>query len=1049
MGIGGGRSAVMLACAAIVGSATSGTENTRDMGPTGGAPRASLPVANRSHPLQEPGLATLPLAAQGPISTVIGRSQQGYLVRGLAARNLAQDLTLRFTRAGVMIASGGASLRLALGRFGRMGTEQQSLPPAGPHVDANRVSYERGPVREWYANGPLGLEQGFDVAQRPAGHGALDFSISLTDVRSVLRVGAAAVLRLPGGASLRYVGISASDARGRSMPASLSIRHGRISIAVDDRGARYPIRVDPFVQQRSKLTPSDESGNGEFGTSVALSSDGNTVVIGGPVDNSNPGAAWVFVRSNGVWKQQGNKLVGSGSQGTVGSIGEGGAVALSSDGNTALIGGDGDNGGIGAAWVFVRSNGSWSQQGNKLVGNDVTTNANMGFSVALSSDGNTALIGGRGDNNAAGAAWVFTRSNGSWSQQGSKLTSSNSSDLGASVALSSDGNTAVIGEPGQINTTVPGAVVFVRSSGTWSPHGSELVGTGVGGSANQGSAVALSSDGNTALIGGNSDNNYTGATWVFVRSNGSWSQQGNKLVGSSNGVTSSQQGYSVSLSGDGNTALIGEINGVGGAWMFTRANGTWSQQGGLLQGSGATGNSSQGRSVALSGDGNTAMLGGPIDNGLAGAAWAFASAPAISSINPTQGPTTGGTNVTITGTNLGGATGVMFGPNSGTIITDTPTEITASSPPATAGTVDVTVTTSAGTSATSPADQFTYTTGGSSGSGGGSTQAPTVMPGAPTVSSSTGAALTGNVIPEGLTTTAYFDLGLDSSYTQPGTSGPSYTTTTPARVVGSDFSTHSVFASVSGLVPNALYHFRLVASNAAGTSYGPDQTFTTKQDPSPPAPVLGKTLNVKPVSGDVFIKLPGAAMSDRSHGGRAALAKGAGFVPLTEARQLPTGTQVDARLGTLQVTAAAATKRGKLQTGTFDGSIFGIAQDARGLTKGLTTLSILEGAFPGAPSFASCKAGKARDGSRGASAALSSKVLQALLATAHGHFRTKGRYSAATVRGTVWTMTDRCDGTLTAVRRGTVTVQDFVRHVTVTVHAGHIYLARAPGGRKR
>ena len=172
--------------------------------------------------------------------------------------------------------------------------------------------------------------------------------------------------------------------------------------------------------------------------------------------------------------------------------------------------------------------------------------------------------------------------------------------------------------------------------------------------------------------------------------------------------------------------------------------------------------------------------------------------------------------------------------------------------------------------------------------------------------------------------------------------------------------------------------------------------------------------------------------------------KGQGFVQLTRARQIPAGSQVDARAGTIRLTAAAATKNGKLQTGTFKGAIFGVAQDSRGISKGLTTLSLVEGAFRGAPTFASCRARKARDGSRVASAAVSSKVLQALLASAHGHFRTKGRFSAATVRGTQWGERDRCDGSVTVVRRGTVLVTDFVRHVTVIVRAGHTYLARAP-----
>ena len=131
------------------------------------------------------------------------------------------------------------------------------------------------------------------------------------------------------------------------------------------------------------------------------------------------GAAWVFTRSGSTWTQQGEKLTGSGESGN-GEFGD--SVALSSEGNTALIGGRGDNGDLGAAWVFTRSGSSWTQQGEKLTGGGESGKGEFGVSVALSSDGNTALIGGSGDNSDHGAAWVFTRSGSTWTQQGEKLT---------------------------------------------------------------------------------------------------------------------------------------------------------------------------------------------------------------------------------------------------------------------------------------------------------------------------------------------------------------------------------------------------------------------------------------------------------------------------------------------------------------------------------------------------------------------------------------------------------------------------------------------------
>jgi hypothetical protein len=353
----------------------------------------------------------------------------------------------------------------------------------------------------------------------------------------------------------------------------------------------------------------------------------------------------------------------------------------------------------------------------------------------------------------------------------------------------------------------------------------------------------------------------------------------------------------------------------------------------------------------------------------------------------------------------------------------------------------VTVTTAAGTSSKSSADQFNYSQ---------PAVVPVIQTGPPAVKGSSTAAFSGSVNPEGSPTTASFQYVLDPKYS--GGGAVSYDSSTSAQQVGSDSSPHAVSASVSGLVPNALYHVRLVATNSAGTSFGPDQTFTTPQDPAPPPPVLGHSVDVKPVSGQVFIKLPGGPARDTAHlVGHIGLAKGQGFVPLTEARQLPTGSQIDTRLGTIQLTSATG-KAHQTQAGTFSGALFGFAQDAGGVNKGLTTLSLLENVFPGAPSTQSCTTGLAADTTSASAhaAKLSSKVLQTLHGADHGgRFRTRGRYSAATVRGTVWTMSDRCDGTLTSVQRGTVAVTDLVRHATILVHQGHSYLARAHSAKAR
>jgi hypothetical protein len=120
-----------------------------------------------------------------------------------------------------------------------------------------------------------------------------------------------------------------------------------------------------------------------------------------------------------------------------------------------------------------------------------------------------------------------------------------------------------------------------------------------------------------------------------------------------------------------------------------------------------------------------------------------------------------------------------------------------------------------------------------------------------------------------------------------------------------------------------------------------------------------------------------------------------------------------------------------------------IHQTQGGANRGLATVMMIESAFKGAPGQAICNAHSAGD----AHAAKASKVIQLLHASAHGEFSTSGRYSAATVRGTVWTMTARCDGTLIHVITDSVVVTDLVRHKTIVLHAGQSYLA--PGPRRR
>jgi hypothetical protein len=436
-----------------------------------------------------------------------------------------------------------------------------------------------------------------------------------------------------GSQSLAILNQSATSLDGMILPGTTS---GYITVSTTDgdlivSALPFQLKVAdaPTSQQGFKLVGTGSVGTAQQGSSVAISANGTTAVLGAPRDNAFQGAFWVFTQSGGAWTQQGSKFIGAGN---VGAAEQGKSIALSADGNTMLVGGWKDDSNQGAAWVFTRSGDIWTQQGAKLVGTGAIGAAQRGRSVGLSADGNTALIGASLDNTNIGAGWIFTRSGGVWTQQ-AKLIGSGVIGIatqGTAAAISGDGTTVILGGPWD-DSEQGAAWIFTRSGGVWTEQ-TKLIGTGNVGPARQGGSVALSYDGNTALIGGTEDNSHqTGAAWVFSRNAGVWSQQGAKLVGTGGDggpANMIQQGSAVSLSADGNIALVGgnlDSNHLGATWVFTRSAGVWTQLGSKRIGTGSQGTQTwQGAALALSADGSTALIGGPVDNTGIGAAWFWA-----------------------------------------------------------------------------------------------------------------------------------------------------------------------------------------------------------------------------------------------------------------------------------------------------------------------------------------------------------------------------------------------------------------------------------------
>ena len=378
------------------------------------------------------------------------------------------------------------------------------------------------------------------------------------------------------------VGAVADQAMGTSMAVSSD---GTVVAVggpgVGEMGGTWIYRWDGASWSQSLIVGAGMYGTAQGqGQSCALSSDGLTLAVGGPLSGVsasflNVGATWIFKWSGSAWAQQA-VLQGTGASGTQS---QGTSCALSSDGRTLAVGGSATNSGVGATWVFRYDGTTWTQQA-MLVGTGATGTQSQGYSCALSSNGLTLATGGPATNGLMGATWVFQCTSGtSWTQQamlvgtGSIGYYNNNAYQGASCALSQDGLTLAVGAPGD------GGGVWINTwnGTTWTQQA--LVMSSVSRSNGQGSSCALASTSNGLMlvVGGQStDNNLNmGATWVHRWNGSAWVQQAYimapEMAPEWTGYTS-LQGCACALSPNGTHLAVGAFvanSNMGAAWMYT------------------------------------------------------------------------------------------------------------------------------------------------------------------------------------------------------------------------------------------------------------------------------------------------------------------------------------------------------------------------------------------------------------------------------------------------------------------------------------------------
>ncbi len=421
--------------------------------------------------------------------------------------------------------------------------------------------------------------------------------------------------------SLRLLGAGA-DRTLRVTPAADATGATTVVVAArDDVGndatTSFELSVDPpFRAAPSRLSIDDGSAGDWFGISVAI--DGDSAVVGAYYDDhdrgSDAGSAYVFQRVGGAWSEL-QKLTASD-----GAAGDQFGISVAIDGDHAIVGAylDGNDNGsnAGAAYVFQRIDGTWTEV-QKLTASDGAATDWFGTSVAI--DGDHAIVGAflgdTGNGRDAGAAYVYQRIEGTWAEV-QKLTASDgaaSDQFGRSVAI--DGDYAIVGASG-------GAYVFQHVDGTWT-EAPKL--TAADGTVEDGFGASVAIAGAYAIVGANGDDNdrgsRAGAAYAFQRVGTTWTQL-QKLT-ATDGTAGDRFGYSVAM--DGDYAIIGawwdddlEFQ-AGSAYLYQQAGGAWSEVAKLVAGDGAEGDRFGG-SVAIGGA--DVLVGADRKDALTGAAYA-------------------------------------------------------------------------------------------------------------------------------------------------------------------------------------------------------------------------------------------------------------------------------------------------------------------------------------------------------------------------------------------------------------------------------------------
>lgn len=597
--------------------------------PFAALPASLLPSINRNLAADNPAYAVTPATATT-----------------LQAANPTERLATTFAPEGVTVGRQGTSMwRLALAAV------NDEVPATTTPVFADgRVEYRRGDLTEWYVNGPVGLEQGFTLTAPPAADGRVTLALSIAGATPTLSDDAVLLVASDGG-TLRYGGLTVTDANGARLPARLDIDGSVLTIIAETAGAAWPVMVDPFVQATG-LTASDGTVNDDFGFSVAMSGDGSVVVVGADVKmvNGQGSHGKVYVYSGPGYATETPLLASDGTGGDDFGM----SVAISSDGKTVVVGAPPKTVGVrsqqGKAYVY---SGAGYATETPLLPSDGAAFEDFGWKVAVSRDGKTVVVGAPAKavlgHLFQGEAYVY--SGPSYASE-TILTDSDGASgdsFGGSVAVSGDGSTVVVGATTKsVNGHNYQGKAYVCSGAGYTAQTPLLASDGTTGD-QFGASVAMSGDGTTVVVGASgktvNGQGVQGKAYVY-RGAGYASET---PLTASDGTGGDEFGFSVAVSNDGGAVVVGSTtksvsghSNQGKAYVYSGTG--YASESPLLASDGAAGDHF-GDSVAMSSDGSAVVVGAygktVSGHGTQGKAYVFSASLPLPNPLPPHGPSGG------------------------------------------------------------------------------------------------------------------------------------------------------------------------------------------------------------------------------------------------------------------------------------------------------------------------------------------------------------------------------------------------------------------------